>query len=75
MCPLRKRASSPSASFTVRSAQSPRMRVCSVSGSGQGISSSDLTGAEFSGAETADSLHVLRDYVNGIDRPAGSATN
>jgi hypothetical protein len=31
---------------------------------------SDLTDAPFSGAETADSLRVLSDFVNGVDLPA-----
>ena len=34
------------------------------------VAPSDLTGAPFSGAETADSLRVLRDFVNGVDLPA-----
>jgi LAS superfamily LD-carboxypeptidase LdcB len=34
------------------------------------VSEGDLTGAPFSGAETADSLAVLRDFVNGVDLPA-----
>jgi D-alanyl-D-alanine carboxypeptidase len=36
------------------------------------ISGEDLTGAPFSGAETADSLAVLRDFVNGLDLPQTS---
>lgn len=38
------------------------------------ISEADLTGAPFSGAGTADSLQVLRDFVNGIDRPTQQST-
>ena len=34
------------------------------------VSSADLTGAPFSGAEAADSLAVLRDFVNGLALPA-----
>lgn len=34
------------------------------------IAREDLTSAPFSGAETADSLRVLRDFVNGVDLPA-----
>lgn len=33
------------------------------------IAETDLIEADFSGSETADSLRVLRDFVNGIDRP------
>ena len=36
------------------------------------ISEGDLTGAPFSGAETADSLAVLRDFVNGLALPQTS---
>ncbi len=38
------------------------------------ISEADLTEAPFSGAGTADSLQVLRDFVNGIDRPSQPST-
>ena len=33
------------------------------------IAETDLIEADFSGSKTADSLRVLRDFVNGIDRP------
>ena len=36
------------------------------------VSEGDLTGAPFSGAETADSLAVLRDFVNGLALPQTS---
>ena len=36
------------------------------------VSGGDLTGAPFSGAETADSLAVLRDFVNGLALPQTS---
>ena len=36
------------------------------------VSGGDLTGAPFSGAETADSLAVLRDFVNGLALPQSS---
>lgn len=38
------------------------------------VSEADLLEAPFSGAETADSLRVLRDFVNGIDRPGQAST-
>ena len=36
------------------------------------ISEVDLTSAPFSGAGTADSLTVLRDFVNGLSLPQTS---
>ena len=36
------------------------------------VSEGDFTGAPFSGAETADSLAVLRDFVNGLALPQTS---
>ena len=36
------------------------------------VSQEDLTGAQFSGSETADSLEVLRDFVNGLALPQTS---
>ena len=38
------------------------------------VSEADLIHADFSGAGTADSLQLLRDFVNGIDQPAQPST-